>query len=84
MRSYQWKALMGSPIACYIFAIIMPMLSILAIVFNVYNACGGSIADITELKSYIGTNEIIIAVMGIVLFAFFMRAAKVAKKSQKQ
>ncbi len=83
MSNREWKLLLASPTACRVIAIIFLGMCVTAVVFNIYNASGGYIGSFSELMLYFGKDEIIISVMGLVLFVAFMYAGHNAVKMKE-
>lgn len=72
MTTRKWELIKGSPLACFILAFTLLGFDIWAVCYNIYNASGGYVSNLTELLAYFGEDEIIISIMGIVSFVVFM------------
>lgn len=68
----KWELIKGSPLACFILAFTLLGFDIWAVCYNIYNASGGYVSNLTEFLAYFGEDEIIISIMGIVSFVVFM------------
>lgn len=84
MNEKKWKLLLASPIGCRVVAVVILGLCIFAVINNINYASGGYIGSFSELISYFGEDEIIISIMGIVLFGIFMYASNNAQKIQRE